>query len=197
MAYFPFLIDMKNRKCLVVGAGQIARAKMRTFIEFGADVTCISKQICQMEHVHFIRKEIELSDLDGYDVVVAATDDHTLNHQIAKRCMELGIMVNAVDQKDDCSFIFPSIIHHQDIVASFSSGGNNPVITQYMKQQASSFIDERLGEINAISGEIRRSLMDLKPQQRKQIMREMLDDFLKGEETDDEIRKRYLKCGSE
>ena len=106
-------------------------------------------------------------------------------------------MVNAVDQKDDCSFIFPSIIHHQDIVASFSSGGNNPVITQYMKQQASSFIDERLGEINAISGEIRRSLMDLKPQQRKQIMREMLDDFLKGEETDDEIRKRYLKCGSE
>ena len=197
MAYFPFLIDMKNRKCLVVGAGQIARAKMRTFIEFGADVTCISKQICQMEHVHFIRKEMDLSDLEGYDVVVAATDDHTLNHLIAKRCMELGIMVNAVDQKDDCTFIFPSILHYGNVVAAFSSGGRNPVVTQYMKKQASSFIDERLGEINEKTGMIRDVLMDLKPDERKKIMQALLDELLSNQETDEEIMKRYIRCRSE
>ena len=44
------------------------------------------------------------------EMVIAATDDNALNHEIAEYCKAKDIMVNAVDQKADCSFIFPSYI---------------------------------------------------------------------------------------
>ena len=197
MAYFPFFAEMENRKVLIVGSGTIARFKMRTFLDFGADVTCISPHPFQQEGVHCIQKEIESEDLSGFDVVVVATDNHDLNHQISLECRKLGIPVNAVDQKDDCTFIFPSILHYGNVVAAFSSGGRNPVVTQYMKKQATSFIDERLGEINEKTGMIRDVLMDLKPDERKKIMQALLDELLSNQETDEEIMKRYIRCRSE
>lgn len=197
MAYFPFFTEMKNRTCLIVGSGTIARSKMRIFLEFEADVTCISPQLLQEPGVRFIQKEVQMEDLVGFDVVVAATDNHELNHRISLECQKLGIPVNVVDQKDDCTFIFPSILHYENVVAAFSSGGRNPVITQYMKKQASSFIDERLGQINEKTGQIRDLLMDMSPAERKIIMQKVLDAYLSGEESDEEIRKRYITCRSE
>ena len=170
---------------------------MRIFLEFEADVTCISPQLLQEPGVRFIQKEVQMEDLVGFDVVVAATDNHELNHRISLECQKLGIPVNVVDQKDDCTFIFPSILHYENVVAAFSSGGRNPVITQYMKKQASSFIDERLGQINEKTGQIRDLLMDMSPAERKIIMQKVLDAYLSGEESDEEIRKRYITCRSE
>ena len=66
-----------------------------------------------------------------------------------------------------------------------------------MKKQASSFIDERLSEINEKTGEIRDLLMDLEPQQRKKIMQSLLDEMIDGEESDEQIIKRYQGCRSE
>ena len=145
----------------------------------------------------FHTEEVQMEDLVGFDVVVAATDNHELNHRISLECQKLGIPVNVVDQKDDCTFIFPSILHYENVVAAFSSGGRNPVITQYMKKQASSFIDERLGQINEKTGQIRDLLMDMSPAERKIIMQKVLDAYLSGEESDEEIRKRYITCRSE
>ena len=66
-----------------------------------------------------------------------------------------------------------------------------------MKKQASSFIDERLGQINEKTGQIRDLLMDMSPAERKIIMQKVLDAYLSGEESDEEIRKRYITCRSE
>ena len=99
MAYFPFFTEMKNRKVLVVGSGPIACSKMRTFVAFEADVTCISPQPCAEQGVHLIQKEVEMGDLYGFDVVVAATDNHRLNHEISLACRKLGIQVNASIRK--------------------------------------------------------------------------------------------------
>lgn len=46
-------------------------------------------------------------------------DDNALNHEIAEYCKAKDIMVNAVDQKADCSFIFPSYIKEKNLVAAF------------------------------------------------------------------------------
>ena len=67
------------------------------------------------------------------EMVIDATDDNALNHEIAEYCKAKDSMVNAVDQKADCSFIFPSYIKEKNLVAAFSSGGNSPVLTQYLK----------------------------------------------------------------
>lgn len=65
------------------------------------------------------------------------------------------IPVNAVDQQEDCSFIFPSYLKHRDLVGAFSSAGNSPVLTQYLKESLKEILTEELGQINDYMGSIR------------------------------------------
>ena len=85
------------------------------------------------DRITIIKRKFNQKDCDGMEMVIVATDDNALNHEIAEYCKANGIMVNAVDQKADCSFIFPSYIKEKNLVAAFSSGGNSPVLTQYLK----------------------------------------------------------------
>ena len=92
-------------------------------------------------------------------MVIAATDDNALNHEIAEYCKAKGIMVNAVDQKADCSFIFPSYIKEKNLVAAFSSSGNSPVLTQYLKGKEQEILTQFLGELNEYMGQIREKVI--------------------------------------
>ncbi len=71
-------------------------------------------------------------DFNEADFVIAATDDQKTNHEIS-HMQRKKIPVNAVDQKEDCGFIFPSYVKEGEVVAAFSSGGQSPLITQYLK----------------------------------------------------------------
>ena len=58
-----------------------------------------------------------------------------------------------MDQKEDCSFIFSSYIKEKNLIAAFSSGGNSPVLAQYLKSQEKEILTPFLGELNEYMGE--------------------------------------------
>lgn len=105
--------------------------------------------------VTLYERKFDQKDCNGMQIVIAATDDNALNHKIAEYCRSKGIMVNAVDQKADCSFIFPSYVKEKNLVAAFSSGGNSPVLTQYLKSKEKEVLTPFLGELNEYMGQIR------------------------------------------
>ena len=111
------------------------------------------------DRITFIKRKFERKDCDGMEMVIAATDDNALNHEIAEYCKANGIIVNAVDQKADCSFIFPSYIKEKNLVAAFSSGGNSPVLTQYLKGKEQEILTPFLGELNEYMGQIREKVI--------------------------------------
>lgn len=104
-------------------------------------------------------RPFQKEDCDDRLLVVAATDDKELNHNIAEYCKAAGIMVNAVDQKDDCSFIFSSYVREQNLVAAFSSGGKSPVLTQYLKKKETDILTPFLGTLNEYMGDIRADII--------------------------------------
>lgn len=106
-----------------------------------------------------VKRKFDQKDCNGMQIVIAATDDNALNHEIAEYCKSKGIMVNAVDQKADCSFIFPSYIKEKNLVAAFSSGGNSPVLTQYLKGKEQEILTPFLGELNEYMGQIREAVL--------------------------------------
>jgi uroporphyrin-III C-methyltransferase/precorrin-2 dehydrogenase/sirohydrochlorin ferrochelatase/precorrin-2 dehydrogenase/sirohydrochlorin ferrochelatase len=91
-------------------------------------------------------------------------------------CKAKDIMVNAVDQKADCSFIFPSYIKEKNLVAAFSSGGNSPVLTQYLKGKEQEILTPFLGELNEYMGQIREKVIAQYDTQaeRKRVFKEIL-----------------------
>ena len=112
MAYFPMFIDIEKKKCLVAGGGTVALRKVRVLLDFGAQITVVAPQIdpqiLQLTgNVCVKERTFEPEDLKECVLVVAATDDVTENHRIARMAQKKHIPVNAVDQQEDCSFIFP------------------------------------------------------------------------------------------
>ena len=199
MAYFPMFVDMTERECLIVGGGNVAYRKVIVMLDFGAKGTVVAEDICdelrkltiddiasedktgsytanKENRITFIKRRFERKDCDGMEVVIAATDDNALNHEIAEYCKANGIMVNAVDQKADCSFIFPSYIKEKNLVAAFSSGGNSPVLTQYLKGKEQEVLTPSLGELNEYMGQIREKVIaqyDTEAE-RKRVFKEIL-----------------------
>lgn len=196
MAYFPMFVDMTERECLIVGGGKVAYRKVIVMLDFGAKVTVVAEDICDelrkliagdranngwfssdaADRITIIKRRFERKDCDGMEMVIAATDDNALNHEIAEYCKAKGIMVNAVDQKADCSFIFPSYIKEKNLVAAFSSGGNSPVLTQYLKGKEKEILTPFLGELNEYMGQIREKVIaeyDTEAE-RKRVFKEIL-----------------------
>lgn len=199
MAYFPMFVDMTERECLIVGGGNVAYRKVIVMLDFGAKVTVVAEDICdelrkltiddiasedktssytanKENRITFIKRRFERKDCDGMEMVIAATDDNALNHEIADYCKAKDIMVNAVDQKADCSFIFPSYIKEKNLVAAFSSGGNSPVLTQYLKGKEQEILTPFLGELNEYMGQIREKVIaqyDTEAE-RKRVFKEIL-----------------------
>ena len=185
MSYFPMFIELKGRRCLVVGGGQVAYRKVKKLLKFGAEITVISPEILPeilaIGEVACQKKQFEDTDIGEQTLVVAASNDKELNHRISGICRKKKIWVNAVDQIEDCSFLFPAFVKEGEVVAAFSSGGQSPVTSQYLKERMQTVLTPQIGEIAACLGSLRAVLQQRveTETQRKQIYRELLELGLK------------------
>ena len=198
MAYFPMFVEIEGKPCLVVGGGKVALRKAVILLDFGAEVTILSPKlseeflqrqpVCEEElsgrkrfrlgdrEVSYCKKTYEASDLKGMALVIAATNSERVNHQIAEDCRRCRIPVNAVDQIEDCTFIFPAYVRQQDVVAAFSSSGKSPVITQYLKKREQEILTPKLGRLNELLGAVREEVKQKfdTEEERKRVFREIL-----------------------
>lgn len=200
MAYFPMFINLQGKNCLIVGGGVVAERKVKVMKDFGLQVTVaapfIQPRIINEMQVAAVFEDFSPSMLDNRDIVIAATDDKTLNGEIAKLCRERDIPVNAVDSAEDSTFIFPSYIKKGEVVAAFSSSGQSPVITQYLKEKNQDILTSEIAEIAAYLGSIRQNVKDRTEyeSERRVVFEEILEFALNEgriptqEETEDIIR---------
>jgi len=201
MAYFPMFVDISDTPCLVVGGGMVAYRKVKVLLEFNAKIMIVTRDVCEeIENLAMLDKRIsiELRDFDDADVqgkslVVVATDDSEINSYVAKICKSASIPVNVVDEQELCTFIFPSYVKEKNVVAAFSSGGNSPALTQYLKAQERSILTPELGEINEFLGRWRPSIKELFPTEaeRKNAFAQILDYALckNAVPTDEEVEE--------
>ncbi len=157
MAYFPFMIQMDDKVCLVAGGGAVAYRKVKQMLQFGATVRVVAPdmdpriRLLQERHpqLEVLVRKVCLQDLDGVDVVIMATDDAGLNTQYAEWCRRHRILVNVVDVKEDCGFYFPSVIRQGEVVVGISTGGSSPLLAAGIRRQLQSQMREDYGRIAA------------------------------------------------
>lgn len=140
--YYPVNLALENKKCVVIGAGSVARRKVRRLLECGARVTVISPEITPglkaagdgKGQVVFKQKRFSLRDLNGAYLVIAATADRKINSAVSSYCLNRGILVNCVDSPMECSFIAPSVVRKGDLTISISTGGLSPALSKKIRQ---------------------------------------------------------------
>ncbi|MDO4467259.1 MAG: bifunctional precorrin-2 dehydrogenase/sirohydrochlorin ferrochelatase [Bacillota bacterium] len=188
MAYFPMFVDMEKKNCLIVGGGKVALRKVKVMKDFGAIIKVVAPVVCkeiqEISQITIEERSFIEEDLKGMDMVIAATDNAEQNHEISVKCNALHIPINAVDQIEDCSFIFPSYVYSKDLVAAVSSGGKSPVMTQYIKAFLQEVMTDHLGDLTDYLGSIReevKSKVDTEAK-RKLVYQKMMHIGLEQEE---------------
>ena len=156
MAYFPFFVDISDKKILIVGGGKVALRKAEKLLSFGADVAAVSPVFCKefaaLEGVMLNCREFTDSDIDGAFAVIAATDDRALNAHIYRLCSGRNILVNTVDDPENCGFYFPALVQSGSVTVGISTGGTSPIFARYVKGKVAGTLDEKTlaaGEILA------------------------------------------------
>jgi uroporphyrin-III C-methyltransferase/precorrin-2 dehydrogenase/sirohydrochlorin ferrochelatase len=165
MDYLPVFLNLKGRACLVVGAGGVAARKIELLIRAGANITVIAKevsaQVLELEashHINLRHKSFASSDVNGFRLVVSATNDINTNLKVAKAAEEHNIPVNVVDNPALCSFIFPAIIDRSPIIAAVSSGGAAPVLARLLRAKMETVIAPQYGKLASLAEKFRHSV---------------------------------------
>lgn len=162
MDYLPIFLNVREQRCLVVGGGDIATRKAAMLLRAGAQVHVVAPAINAE-----LTEKLEAgkgsartgdycaTDLDGVSLVIAATDDQTVNRQVHDDCRARQLPVNVVDNPALCSFIFPSIVDRSPLVMAVSSGGKSPVLARLLRARMETTIPAAYGRLADISGEFR------------------------------------------
>jgi uroporphyrin-III C-methyltransferase / precorrin-2 dehydrogenase / sirohydrochlorin ferrochelatase len=162
MDYLPIFADVRNKLCLVVGGGEVARRKAGVLLEAGANVRVVAPQIepvlAKQQRVEAIAAHFKEQHLEGVTLVIAATDDRNVNRQVSELARARNIPVNVVDDPELCSFIMPAILDRSPLMVAFSSGGASPVLTRMMRGKLETMIPQNYGRLAAFAERFRESV---------------------------------------
>ena len=154
MRFLPIFMNIRDRRCLVVGGGQVAARKVYLLHRAGARVVVVSPALCDelqrwvdAGDISYEARKYQDSDLDGVKIVIAATNQKIVNEQVAGGAEKRGLPVNVVDDQALCSFIMPSIIDRTPVQIAISTGGASPVLARLLRAKLETFIPAAYGRL--------------------------------------------------
>jgi precorrin-2 dehydrogenase/sirohydrochlorin ferrochelatase len=168
MRYYPVFLDLKGKKVVVVGGGEVATRKVQTLLQCGASVDVVGRRLKDKlkgqgdrEEIRYLGGEFREGHLEDAFLVIAATDDESLNRRIGGAAQQRGILFNAVDQPADCTFIVPSIVNRGDLLIAISTSGKSPALAKKIRQQLESQFGREYEMFLKIMGRIREEVLSL------------------------------------
>ena len=146
-------MDMQDLKVLVVGGGAIATEKLEKLLDFTKEITVIASEISIetnsliKEHcLTLFQRRYQAGDIQGFDIVIVATDTVDLHKAIYEESRGSRILVNSVDNTDYCDFIFPSYVRKDDLTIAFSTGGASPAFAKHIRRHFEKIIPDSVGD---------------------------------------------------
>jgi precorrin-2 dehydrogenase/sirohydrochlorin ferrochelatase len=161
--YFPAFLDLRGRRCLVVGGGEIGERKARALLECGARVTVVSLSftpwlaaLAESGQVECRARTLRRSDLRRCVLVVAATGHPRVDEATAGLARRCRVLVNVVDRRDHCDFIMPSVLRRGELQIAVSTGGRSPALAREIRLRLEHLFGPEYGALVERAGADRR-----------------------------------------
>jgi precorrin-2 dehydrogenase/sirohydrochlorin ferrochelatase len=166
--FFPIYLDIKGKKCVVIGGGQVAERKCISLQKYGVKVTLVApavtekiRELGENGSIDITIGRYDPSLLDGAVLVVGATDDTDVNRAIYETASAKNIPVNIVDNPELCTFIVPSVVERGDLCIAVSTGGKSPAVAREIRKKLDKDFGAEWGEYLDIMGRARQSVLSL------------------------------------
>lgn len=191
MRYYPAMLDLRGRRCLLVGAGEVGRRKLAVLLDCEpAEVLALDP--CPDEdalaewrgHPAFAlaRRGFAESDLDGRFLVIAASSDKDLNARIAGLCAERGILCNTISDPEAGSFVVPAHIAMGELIVALSTAGQSPALARALRRDLREYLASRYDALLRLMGRLRPLALELNEPQAEnaRLFRSLVESPLAG-----------------
>jgi len=182
--YYPVYIEMREQPCVVIGGGKIAEGKVEGLLDVEAKVTIISPdltphlyELAKQNLITYIARTYQLGDLTGAFMVICATDQAEINHQVWQEATTNHQLVNVVDDTPRCNFIAPSILRKGDLTIAISTSGKAPALAVRLRERLQREIGPEYERFLELAGKLREPLAQHNPdfETRKALWYELVD----------------------
>ena len=178
MSKYPIFLELKDKRVVIIGGGQIASRKAEALLETGCRLVVVTKEVCTCLETLCDQHQAELicgpymaSYLGEALLVVAATNNAQVNEQIYQDCQTRQILCNVVDQPDLCDFYVPAIVSRGSLQIAASTNGVSPAFAGHVRKKLEMLYTEKHGEFLALLGWAREQTLALvtDPNQKKAV----------------------------
>jgi precorrin-2 dehydrogenase/sirohydrochlorin ferrochelatase len=164
--FFPVLINLSKFPCLVIGGGKVAHRKVTTLLNFKARVTVVSPKICkplielsQKNRIKIIRKSYNKEQIENFEIIFCATDNHKLNLNVYEDCKAENKLLNVADVPELCDFILPAVVKRGALTLAVSSQGKAPFYASEIKNKLNHIFPSYYSDIIEIAGKFRSNIL--------------------------------------
>lgn len=137
---YPVNLDLKEKKCVVIGGGKVAERKVKSLLGCEAQVFVVSpslnnglSRLDRDKKIFHIKENYARRFLKDTFLVVAATDDSKVNSRVASDANRFNLLVNVVDYPHLSNFWVPAVFRRGKLVIGISTSGNSPYLARKLK----------------------------------------------------------------
>jgi siroheme synthase-like protein len=159
-------LSLQGREALVVGGGEIAWRKAQDLLAAKATVTVVAPQVCAelialaaAGTVRLHQRPYRSGDIGRAFVVIAATDDTTVNTQVFNDATACNALVNVVDVPPLCNFYVPATVKRGDLTIAISTDGQCPALASILREEMQANYGPEYADLVTRFGESRRSMI--------------------------------------
>ncbi len=172
MRFLPVFLDLQRGAVMLVGSGELVRAKLRLLASAGASVRLFATDgnhdLAGLGEDETSRIELAAgdpltADLNGVIVVLCAGAGE-LGPAMSARARAVGLPVNVMDDLEHSTFIFPAIVDRGDVVVAVGTGGASPVVARRLRERIEAMLPARIGELAGFIGRWRKAIHDQIPE---------------------------------
>jgi len=163
--FYPVYLNLKGKRVVVVGGGEVAERKVESLLESEASVVVISPDVTRSLSLLADQNQIEWRDRkytkgDCVDaaLVFSATNDSEISRAVYAEATALGIFVNTADQPALCSFIMPAVVRRGDIGIAVSTSGTSPALAARLRRKISRVIGPEYAQFSQLMARARKEI---------------------------------------
>ena len=199
MSLFPVFLKMTGRACLVVGAGSVGEAKIRSLMLTGARVHVVAPHAtpavvewARSGRIRWEARTFAVPDLKGMFLVIAATSSVEVNDLVFREAQRRGVLCNVVDDPERCDFYYPAVVRRGSLQIAVSTGGQSPALAQRLRLELENQFGPEYADWVEHLGQKRRELLarETTPAYRRRLLHEQA-----GQDAFEAFRRRLVKKG--
>jgi precorrin-2 dehydrogenase/sirohydrochlorin ferrochelatase len=165
--HYPVSLLLHEKRCLVVGGGTVASAKVRGLLEAGAAVTVVAPTVtAELAHLHadgrlvVERRAYVPGEVADFHLVITATGRPDVDRQVSQDASGCGVWVNSADDPANCTFFLPAVHRDGAVSVAVSTGGASPALAGWVRDHAARSAGPGLGVLAELLAHARSELKE-------------------------------------